>query len=98
GNETPIFNKLHKEREVNTPRMGGVVVWGSTLITISVIWLLTQSVGGETLANLDFLSRSQTWVPLSTLILGALVGLWDDYLEIRGNGDHKAGGLSLGKR
>src|SRR3989338_1193079 len=47
----------------------------------------------------DFLSRNQTWLPLATLIFGALVGLIDDYLEVKGDRvNGKSGGLSLKKR
>jgi len=34
GKPTPIFNELHKDKEVNTPRMGGVIIWLSAFITI----------------------------------------------------------------
>ncbi len=98
GGATPLFNELHKEREVNTPRMGGVVIWFSAFLTISGIWLLARFFPIEELTKLDFLSRSQTWIPLATLIVVSLVGLLDDILEIKGNGDHIAGGLSLRKR
>ena len=96
--ETPIFNSLHKEREVNTPRMGGIVVWGSAALTILGIWLISQVLPTDLAVKLDFLSRSQTWIPLCTLLLGAFIGLIDDVMEIRGNGENKAGGLSLKKR
>jgi UDP-N-acetylmuramyl pentapeptide phosphotransferase/UDP-N-acetylglucosamine-1-phosphate transferase len=34
GGGTPIFNELHKYKEVGTPRMGGIVVWASVAITV----------------------------------------------------------------
>lgn len=98
GAETPIFNSLHKEKEVGTPRMGGIVIWASSAITILAIWLLSYVFPGDFVSKLDFLSRGQTWLPFFTLIFGALVGLVDDYFEIKGNGTHVAGGLSLRKR
>lgn len=98
GKDTPIFNKLHEHKEVGTPKMGGVIIWLSSLITILLIWLFSQLIGTETVVKMDFLSRSQTWIPLFTLLLGSLVGLFDDYLEVKGSGDHVAGGLSLKKR
>jgi len=99
GNDTPIFNSLHKEKQVNTPRMGGIVVWGSTFITISVIWLLAEFTSSPTLINLDILSRNQTWIPLATLILGALIGLLDDYLVTRPvEGNYEAKGVPLKNR
>ena len=38
GAGTPIFNSLHKEREVRAPRMGGILIWGTTLI-VALIFL-----------------------------------------------------------
>jgi phospho-N-acetylmuramoyl-pentapeptide-transferase len=100
GREATISASLHRDEEKKTPRMGGIVVWGSTLITCLGIWILAQVSGSETITNLDFLSRSQTWVPLTALILGALVGLIDDYLVTREipEGGYVGGGLSLKKR
>ncbi len=98
GKETPIFNGLHKEKEVGTPRMGGIVIWLSAFITIILFWLIAKIFPTSATAKIDFLSRNQTWIPLFTLIGGSLVGLIDDYLEIKGNGGHIAGGLSLKKR
>ncbi len=98
GRETPIFNELHKDKEVGTPKMGGVVIWFSAFVTIVGIWILAKLFPGEIIAKIDFLSRNQTWIPLFTLIAGSLVGLIDDFMEIKGSRDHIAGGLSLKKR
>ncbi len=98
GNATPIFNELHKNKEVNTPRMGGVIIWISVFISTLLIWVVSHILPSELSSKLDFLSRSQTWIPFATLIIGALVGLVDDYLEIKGGGGYFAGGLSLKKR
>ena len=32
GRATPIFNDLHKGKEVGTPRMGGVIIWAKCFI------------------------------------------------------------------
>lgn len=97
GTEAVVFNELHKEKDTNTPRMGGIIIWFSSAAVIMGIWLAAQFFPNEITTKLDFLSRSQTWVPLATLILGALVGLVDDYLEIKRseNINRKNGGLSL---
>jgi len=99
GNEAVVFNSLHKEKEIGTPRMGGIVIWASAVITMIGIWILaTIFKDYDIITKIDFVSRSQTWIPLATLITGALIGLIDDYAEIRGNTTHFAGGLSLKKR
>ncbi len=98
GGDTPIFNRLHKDKEVGTPKMGGIIIWLSALLTIFAIWLISKMFPSELTEKLDFLSRNQTWLPLFTLIFGSLIGLIDDALEITGAGDHFAGGLSLKKR
>ena len=98
GGGTPIFNSLHAEREVSTPRMGGIVIWASAIITTLMFWIFGHLFPLTAFAKLDFLSRDQTWIPLSVLFLGALVGLIDDVLEIKGTGGNYAGGLSLKKR
>ncbi len=89
-NGTPLFDELHKEREVSTPRMGGIVVWGSTLATALGLWLFAI-LFGEPFSSFDFVSRSQTWLPLFALAAGALVGLVDDVFEVT----RSAGGLRL---
>jgi phospho-N-acetylmuramoyl-pentapeptide-transferase len=97
GNATPIFNELHKDKEVGTPRMGGIVIWFSAAVTIIGLWLFSKIFPSELFRKIDFLSRSQTWIPLFTLLAGAFVGLVDDILEIKGS-KKGPGGLSLKKR
>jgi phospho-N-acetylmuramoyl-pentapeptide-transferase len=95
GGGTPIFNKLHKEKEVGTPRMGGIVVWASVLITTLIFFLIYVFFPDIVTEKMNFLSRNQTWLPLFTLIAGSLVGLVDDFLVIKGRGGYIAGGLPL---
>lgn len=83
GKEAAMFNELHKEKEVNTPRMGGIVIWGSVALTIFCMWTLQHIAPIPLFEKLDFLSRNQTWIPLGLFLLGSLIGLADDFLEIR---------------
>lgn len=82
GKETPLFNQLHEAREVGTPRFGGIVIWASAGGTILLMWLAAQVFPFDFMGKLNFLSRSQTWLPFTALLVGALVGLYDDFLEI----------------
>jgi len=94
GSEATIFNNLHKSREVGTPRMGGMVIWLSAFITIIGIWFVSRFFPTEITEKIDFLSRNQTWIPFTALILGSFIGLIDDLLEIK-NENGGNGGLSL---
>lgn len=95
GREAPLSAKLHNDEERKTPRMGGIVIWGSVLITIFLFFILASIFPNSIFAKLSFLSRDQTWLPLFTLIAGALFGLIDDYLVCREGGSYAGGGLSL---
>ncbi|MFA5942169.1 MAG: hypothetical protein WC798_00640 [Candidatus Paceibacterota bacterium] len=93
GGGTPVFDELHKEREVSTPRMGGILIWASVLATAFLFWIFARTL--DTFwPSLDFINRRETWLPLFALAAGALAGLIDDFLEIT-KGD---GGLSLARR
>jgi phospho-N-acetylmuramoyl-pentapeptide-transferase len=98
GSKAEVFNSLHTEKEVGTPRMGGTIIWLSSAVAILGIWLLSLLFPNETFSKLDFLSRSQTWIPLFTLVFGGLVGMLDDILEIEASKKGSSGGLSVFKR
>jgi|TARA_R110000824_G_scaffold401771_1_gene615423 phospho-N-acetylmuramoyl-pentapeptide-transferase len=87
---TPLFDELHREREVSTPRMGGIVVWGAVIITALGLAILGLIFGGV-YEEYAFVNRGQTWLPLFALVVGAIVGLFDDILEVT----KSSGGLSL---
>lgn len=96
GGETPIFNeKLDKEKLTKTPRLGGSVIWISAIIVALLFWILNRWFGIETFEKLEFISRNQTWIPFTTLLIGAFTGLIDDLMTIKGSRHHKAGGMSL---
>src|SRR3989338_4029377 len=79
------FQKIHNEKdELRTPRVGGIIIWISVLLTTVLFYLV--SIFSPTPANigLNFLSRNQTLIPFFTLLLGSLVGLSDDLIQIYG--------------
>lgn len=76
GEKLLVFVKLHKEKfKRNIPTMAGC-------IGVLAIAGVTFS------ANLD---RGETWLPLAGLIGGAIVGLIDDIINLRGDGSGVAG-------
>lgn len=81
------FNGIHNaDREISTPRLGGVIIWSSVLFTVGVIYFLSLMFPSDLTLKLNFFSRSQTLVPLGAFFLAALVGLLDDLLQISGRG------------
>lgn len=89
----PIFAKLHQKKS-GTPTMGGVIVWATVLVLAISIFVLRQLVPSGFWHDLNFLTRQQTWLPLGALVASALVGLVDDYFNVRGWGP-KGGGLQV---
>jgi len=98
GGQVTVFQKFHQEGEIKVPRMGGILIWGTVLLTIFLFWGMTQITDVWWLDKLNFLSRSQTWLPLFALITASLLGLTDDILQVFGQGKYIGGGLSLKRR
>lgn len=81
------FAKLRTETETKTPRMGGILIWATVLLVTLALWLLAELVPTPMTEKLDFLSRSQTWIPLFALLAGAFIGLVNDLLDIHPSGE-----------
>jgi phospho-N-acetylmuramoyl-pentapeptide-transferase len=62
--------------------MGGIVIWGSVLVTIGFIYILKILFPTGIFDELFFVSRSETWIPFTTLVIGAAVGLLNDYYDV----------------
>lgn len=92
GSATPIFAALHKDKEINTPRMAGILIWGGVFVTALLWWVATKLWPDSALAHFAFVNRSQTWIPFFTLGAAALLGLLDDILVIGGFGNSAQGG------
>lgn len=95
GREATISSKLHGDEIRKTPRMGGIIVWGSVLLATILMAAIAILAPSFITTKLSFLSRSQTWLPLFTLMVASLAGLVDDILVVGGKGTFIGGGLSL---
>ncbi len=91
---TPIFTSLHKNKE-GTPTMGGLMIWVTVLVLALVFFYAAKFIDLEFFRQLNFLTRSQTLLPLGSLVAAALVGLTDDILDVRGRGK---GGMRIRQR
>ena len=94
GGGTPIFNRLHKEKETSTPRMGGLVIVITVLFTTLSFWVISYATVGNASGAFDFLTRSETWLPLFAFFVGGLIGFADDIYQIKLEGKF-AGGLPI---
>ncbi len=96
GEKLHYINQLHKDKS-GTPTMGGILVWLSVAILALashyVFPYLAQRFGINFIARLDFLSRSQVWLPLFALVSAGILGIFDDYMSVRGIGKNKGGGM-----
>ena len=94
GKKMPVFEKFHSEEETKVPRFGGLLIW---IIppALALAFFIFSQLDGTIMDKLNFLSRSQTWLPLFAMVAASLVGLLDDILQVRGKGKYVGGGLSL---
>ena len=84
GKKAKLFHALHAKKS-GTPTMGGILIWGTTLIVIGLSRLLSY-LG---LFDHSLLNRKETYLPIFTLVTVALLGALDDYLNIKGIGKTK---------
>ncbi len=89
------FTRVHNTKgELSTPRIGGVIIWVSVLLTVLCIYLLSVFFPTDLTLKLNFFSRSQTLIPLATFIFAALIGLADDLLQIFSIGSYSRDSIS----
>lgn len=81
------FCKVHNgTEELKTPRVGGIIIWFSALLTTLIFYLPSLLSSSANAEKMNFLSRNQTLIPVFTLFLCSLIGLWDDLVQIYGTG------------
>lgn len=88
--DTPFYTKFHKKKE-GTPTMGGVLIWGISGFLILFFGLIYKIFPNDVTKYFNFLSRSQTYLPIGALIASAIVGLFDDFLDIKKLGKNGLG-------
>lgn len=94
--QAPIFTKMHKKK-AGTPTMGGVLIWGTVLIVALVLLLAKELFPDSTIAEFSFLTREETWLPLFTLVAAGVIGLFDDFFNVRKIGPN-GGGIDIRHR
>jgi phospho-N-acetylmuramoyl-pentapeptide-transferase len=92
----PMFAKLH-EKKAGVPTMGGVLMWGTVTFIAFIFAMISAFAPESNVASLNFLSRSQTWLPLFALVAAGLVGMADDIMNILKIGP-QGGGIHIRHR
>lgn len=82
GHEATEFNRLKGEHETKTPRMGGIIIWASVFLTVALLAILNGFFPDSYWPDIYFLSRSQTWIPLTVMAIGAAIGFINDYYDV----------------
>lgn len=77
----PVYTEMHKGKE-GTPTMGGILIWLTTLFMAFFIFILYKFSDIWFFEYLNFLTRGETWLPLTALVATALVGLADDIMNV----------------
>lgn len=76
GAKATVFMKLHAAKHKrHIPTMAGVIF----ILSVAIITISANW------------SRAETWLPVAAFVGAALVGLIDDFINIRGDGTGKAG-------
>lgn len=88
----PVFHSLHKNK-AETPTMGGTIIW-LTVLGLAILFLVSQKLFDGFADYLNFVNRSETYLPLAAMFLAAIVGFFDDVFGLLGRGPH-GGGLSV---
>ncbi len=88
GKSADLFHALHSKK-AGTPTMGGILIWGSTLVVV----FLSRALSYLGLFEHSLLNRRETYLALGTLVSVALLGVIDDLYNIRGWG--KSHGLNI---
>jgi len=91
GKSAPIYHELHKAK-AGTPVMGGLLVWVTVLVLAVIFNIMSTWIGGY-VSILNFLRRSQTWLPIFALVTTGVLGAIDDIKSSRGTGTNKGGGM-----
>ncbi|MBI2459810.1 MAG: phospho-N-acetylmuramoyl-pentapeptide-transferase [Parcubacteria group bacterium] len=94
---TPVYTKLHVHKS-GTPTMGGILIWLTVLIIAAIFYYLPKIFSADIFNYLNFLSRKETLLPLGALVATALIGLIDDWLDVRSKGILGGGGLKVKHR
>lgn len=84
GASASVFLNYHQAK-AGTPTMGGVLIWGSIVLTVFV----SRIIALPGLVDHSILQRGQVYIPMAMLIGFGILGAVDDYMNICGAGKNR---------
>lgn len=84
GGEPQLYRLLHLKKK-GTPTMGGILIWGTVLLIVAA----SRIAAYFGIIDHSLLNRKETYLPIFALVVTALLGLVDDYLNIHGKNQIK---------
>ncbi len=84
GSEATIFRQYH-EKKFGTPTMGGLLIWGSIVLTVLFSRFLSYAGAVES----SLLQRGEVYVPLFVMVALGILGAIDDYINIVGTNEER---------
>lgn len=91
-----MFAELHKKK-AGVPTMGGLLMWVTVAFMAFGLAGLDALWPNSIFTTLNFLSRSETWLPLCALVVAGLLGVADDLCNVYRIGPH-GGGIGTRER
>jgi phospho-N-acetylmuramoyl-pentapeptide-transferase len=98
GKPATMTQSFRGKEETHTPLFGGVIIWGSVLLSAASIWIIAYLTPVSIADKLEFVTRTQTWLPFFALFVGALVGFIDDLYATSEHVGEGPTGLNVKKR
>ena len=81
GRDPTVFRTYHQAK-FGTPNMGGILIWGSILLTV----VFSRMFSYRGVVEHSLLQRGQVYLPLFAMVCFGILGAVDDYLNVRGIG------------
>ena len=83
GQVATVTQGLNQRDGRRVPRMGGLVIVFTAVMTLLLTWLVSLGQPeGSFWAELNLVTRSETWLPIFALLTGFILGFLDDLIVL----------------
>ena len=83
GKAATVTQKLNQRENRQVPRMGGLVIVVTAVLTLAATWLVSLGQPpGSFWAEINLVTRSETWLPIFALLTGFALGFLDDLIVL----------------